>query len=119
MNRKMHLVAGTALFLVFACGAGLFHRINASLLIFGLGAVAAGSLVPDILEPPTSAKHRGFFHCRRLLAFAGAVLFLTAVPVVYIPGLTHLQLFVICSSFFLGYTAHLVADSLTRAGLPR
>jgi hypothetical protein len=118
MNRKVHLGAGTALFLAFACGTGLFHRTSISLLIFGLGAAAAGSLFPDILEPPTSAKHLDFFHCRRSLAFAGAVFVLTTVPVVFVSGLPHLPLFVACSSFFLGYSAHLLADSLTQAGLP-
>jgi hypothetical protein len=117
MNRRVHLAIGIVLFLAYVCGAGLLYRASFFLLIAGACAAAAGSLLPDILEPPTCAKHRGFFHGRRVLAIAGATLLLTALPVLSSSGLPRLSL--LCSSCFsLGYAGHLLADSLTRAGLP-
>jgi membrane-bound metal-dependent hydrolase YbcI (DUF457 family) len=118
MNRQVHLVIGIVLFLVYAHGAGLFYRAAGTLLVFGILAVVAGSLLPDILEPATGARHRGICHGRRALGFAGMAFFLTAIPVLFSPTVPRLSLVFTVSSFFLGYASHLLADSLTRAGLP-
>ncbi|MDP3564844.1 MAG: hypothetical protein Q8R70_10180 [Methanoregula sp.] len=98
--------------------AGLFHQTTGELLVFGIIAAAAGSLLPDILEPPTSAKHRGLFHSGRALKTVAVMFLIAAIPVFFAPGINHFPLVFSTSCFFLGYTAHLLADSLTRAGLP-
>ncbi|MEI7856346.1 MAG: metal-dependent hydrolase [Methanomicrobiales archaeon] len=119
MNRQTHLIIGGVLFLVYACFAGLFHTASGILFIFGFVATAAGSLFPDILEPPTSAHHRGFFHSRRMLKAITVLFLLTAMPALFNTGIPRLLLVFSASCFFLGYAAHLAADSLTRAGLPK
>ena len=119
MNRQMHLIIGGGLFLVYANVAGLFHTASGTLLIFGFVATAAGSLLPDILEPPTSAHHRGFFHSRRVLAAVAILFLLAALPALFDLGSPRFPFVFNASCFFLGYAAHLTADSLTRAGLPK
>jgi hypothetical protein len=48
-----------------------------------------------------------------------ALLFVfTAVPVLMVHSIPHLAGVFACSCFFLGYAGHLLADSVTRAGLP-
>lgn len=118
MNRKGHLVLGLLLFPALIGIAGLFPRINTFLLISGAGAVAAGSIFPDIIEPPTSKRHRGIFHSRRALGGVLAGLALTMTAVVNLPAPSRLPLLFACSAFFFGYATHLLADSLTPSGLP-
>ena len=118
MNRQAHLVTGVVLFLAYVYVAGFFHNTTSQLFIFGIVAVAAGSLFPDVLEPPTSAKHRGICHSWRALKSVSVMFLLTAMPVVSAPGIPHFPLVFSASCFFLGYAAHLLADSVTSAGLP-
>jgi len=118
MNRQVHLVIGVVLFLVYVYVAGFFHSTSPELFAFGIVAVAAGSLLPDVLEPPTSAKHRGICHSWRALKFVTVMFLLTAIPVLFTPGIPRFPLVFSASCFFLGYSAHLLADSVTRAGLP-
>jgi membrane-bound metal-dependent hydrolase YbcI (DUF457 family) len=118
MNRRTHLITGTALFMGYAYAAGLPHHPDSGFFVWGIITTAAGSLLPDILEPPTSAKHRGICHCRRALKSVTLMFLITAVPVLYAPGIAHFPIVFGASCFFLGYAAHLFADSLTRAGLP-
>ena len=118
MKRQAHLVIGVILFLVYGYVAGSFHGSSGELLVLGIAAVAAGSLFPDILEPATSAQHRGIFHSRRALKSVAVIFLLTAIPVLSVPGIPHFPLVFSASCFFLGYSAHLLADSVSRAGLP-
>jgi inner membrane protein len=118
MNRQAHLVIGAVLFLLYLYIAMFFHVISGELFVSGIVAVAAGSLFPDILEPPANARHRGFFHSRRAFKFVSVIFLLPAVPVLFAPGIPHFPLVFSASCFFLGYVSHLLADSLTRAGLP-
>ncbi len=118
MNRQAHLVIGIILVLVYGYVSGSFHGPSGELLVFGIVAVAAGSLFPDILEPATSAQHRGIFHSRRALKCVAPIFLLTAISVLFVPGIPHFPLVFGASCFFLGYSAHLLADSTTRAGLP-
>ncbi len=119
MNRQAHLLVGAALFLTYVYVGAFFHRVSADLFVPGIVAVAAGSLFPDILEPAASAQHRGIFHSWRVLKFIAVIFLLTAIPVLSAPGIPHFPLVFSTSCFLLGYSAHLLADSLTRAGLPR
>lgn len=118
MNRRTHLITGIALFLGYWYVAGPFHETAGELVVCGIIAAAAGSILPDILEPPTSAQHRGICHSRRALKSVIVVFLITAVPVLYAPGIARFPIVFSASCFFLGYAAHLLADSLTRAGLP-
>ena len=121
MNRQTHLLVGIVLFLLCVYGTGLIHHTSGESLILGCIAVLAGSLFPDIIEPPASAKHRGFFHSRRMLKAAAVLFLITALAVMLAPGMPRFPLAssaFTSSGFFLGYATHLAADSLTRAGLP-
>ena len=118
MNRQAHLIIGFIVFLAYHEVTVFFHATSTELLLPGIAAVAAGSLVPDILEPPTSARHRGICHSRLALKSVAVLFLLTAVPVLFAPGIPRFPLVSAASCFFLGYSAHLLADSLTRAGLP-
>ena len=118
MNRRTHLVIGFVLFLCWTRIAGSTHSVSGEVFVIGVIAAAAGSVYPDILEPATNARHRGFFHSRRMLVFATAGFLVTAVTILSTPGMPRLALVFGASSGFLGYSTHLLADSLTRAGLP-
>jgi inner membrane protein len=118
MNRQAHLTIGVVVFLAYYEVTIFFHAVSTELLLSGIVAVAAGSLVPDILEPPTSARHRGICHSRLALKSVAALFLLTAVPVLFAPNIPRFPLVSAASCFFLGYSAHLLADSMTRAGLP-
>jgi len=118
MNRQVHLVIGLGLFLVYLYVTGLFHGPTGELFVFGIIAVTAGSLFPDILEPATSGRHRRIFHSRRVLNVAGMLFLLTGVTVMFARAVPDPAPVFAFSCFFLGYAAHLLADSLTRAGLP-
>ena len=79
---------------------------------FALIMVVLGSIIPDILEPPTNWMHRGLGHSKRALKLTGIIFVLTALIGLFI------SLLYIISSFFLGYAFHLLADSITEVGLP-
>jgi membrane-bound metal-dependent hydrolase YbcI (DUF457 family) len=119
MNRQTHIVIGVVLFLIYLYLTGFFHSPSGELFVFGIFAVAAGSICPDILEPATSAQHRRFFHSWRTLKFVAVFFLITAIPVLFALSVPHFPLVFSGSCFFLGYSAHLLADSTTRAGLPR
>jgi membrane-bound metal-dependent hydrolase YbcI (DUF457 family) len=59
------------------------------------------------------------FHSRRALKSVTVLFLLTAVPVLFAHSMPRSPLIFAASCFFLGYSAHLLADSMTRAGLPR
>jgi len=118
MNRRTHLVIGGILFLAYIYVAGLFNGPAGELFVFGLIAVAAGSLFPDILEPATSGKHRRICHSRRALKLVVVMFLFTAIPAFFAQGIPGFLFVFSASCFFLGYAAHLLADSVTRAGLP-
>jgi membrane-bound metal-dependent hydrolase YbcI (DUF457 family) len=115
MNRRVHLLIGAGLFLLYWYGAVSPRGGSGGLFAAGILAAAFGSLLPDLLEPATNARHRGLFHSRRVLECAVLFFLAAAALTVLAPG-TLLPL--ACSAFLLGYAAHLLADSLTRAGLP-
>ena len=118
MRRRIHLVVGTALFLVYAYILGKVHPESALLLAAGFLGVVAGSAFPDLIEPATNSRHRGLFHSRRILRLTSLLFFATAfLSILRTPVLFSVGAFPV-SCFLLGYASHLLADSLTRAGLP-
>jgi membrane-bound metal-dependent hydrolase YbcI (DUF457 family) len=123
MRRGIHLAIGIGIFFLYSWFIIRFRPDAGALFLFGIVAVAAGSVLPDIVEPAITSHHRGFFHSKGVLA---CTLFVLVVTVLVekdpslLPASSQLsftQLWFI-SSFFLGYAFHLLADSLTPAGLP-
>lgn len=119
MNRQAHLTIGVLLFFIYGYVISFFHVTSFEFLVVGVVADAAGSIFPDLIEPPVSAKHRRICHSRRTLKWVSAIFILTAIMVISAPGIPHFPLVFCSSCFSLGYAAHLLADSLTKAGLPR
>ncbi len=118
MNRRTHVVMGAIAFFLYTYLLTDPATAIDGTRLYGLAAVLAGALLPDILEPATSANHRGFFHSRGV-ARGIAVLFGASVLLSYgFPWLPPGPYAFPASCFFLGYLCHLLADSLTPRGLP-
>ncbi|WP_321504870.1 metal-dependent hydrolase [uncultured Methanoregula sp.] len=118
MNRKVHLISGGILYLAYVYVTGFFHDITPELFVYGIVAVTLGSLFPDIIEPATGARHRRICHSWRALKLMLALFLVLALAISFSPGIPRYPLAFSASCFFLGYAVHLIADSLTRAGLP-
>jgi membrane-bound metal-dependent hydrolase YbcI (DUF457 family) len=119
MNRRVHLVIGLVLFFLYFYFIIIFSVSASMSLLYGIFANMIGSVFPDILEPPSGRMHRRICHSKRALKFSFLAFSLTAFLCLYplsAPGYSVPSF--IASGFFLGYFFHLLADSLTRAGLP-
>jgi len=77
----------------------------------GGAAGAVAGFLPDVLEPPISPNHRGFFHSVPVLA----VLIFAATLLL---GRSKTALLGLFFSFLIGYGSHLWADGNTPQGLP-
>jgi len=119
MNRGLHLAIGLIIFFLYTYVITTIHKSNNMPLLFGFIAIILGSIIPDILEPPTGRMHRRICHSKRALKFTLVSFTLTAFIGLYSSiSPDYFSQFYIASNFFLGYTFHLFADSLTKAGLP-
>jgi hypothetical protein len=119
MNRGVHLAIALIIFFLYSYFLTTINKSDNIPLLFGFIAISIGSIIPDILEPPTSRMHRGVCHSKRALKFTLVSFTIIAVIGIYPTILpNYLSQPYIASNFFLGYTFHLFADSLTRAGLP-
>lgn len=87
--------------------------------IFGVFVVALGSVLPDKLEPANNRNHRGICHSHGALSLITIFFILCALITSSSSTFPNLTLIYFASCFFLGYLFHLLADSLTPAGLPR
>ena len=118
MNSREHVGIGIIAFFAYAWFAGnIVSTINHQWILEAV-AVFVGSLVPDILEPPTSYRHRRLFHSVRVL-FVVIILFAASALVAFgVAFFSDFSAFYIVSCFFLGYMFHLLADSVTPMGLP-
>ncbi len=112
MNKQQHLTIGVVAFFLYTYFIYIIIKISTEAITYAFIAVVLGSIIPDILEPPTSWMHRGLGHSKRALKLTGKIL-ATATLV----GL-FFSTFYIISSFFLGYVFHLLADATTEVGLP-
>ena len=119
MNSGEHTGIGIIVFLIYAYFIGHIAGSINNPWILGIIAVVTGSLIPDILEPATSYRHRGLFHS--VMAFIASVFLFgsTALIAVAIAFFSDFSAFYIASCFFLGYMFHLLADAMTPMGLPR
>ena len=119
MRRTAHLVIGALAFVVFSL---ILHGLRTTVhfpWISGFIVACTGTLAPDILEPATSRRHRGFFHSRGALVLIVPFLCLSSLGTIMFSFFFEATLFYYLSCFLLGYSFHLFADSLTPAGLPR
>ena len=119
MRKGAHLIIGILAFCGYVYLLSLLHATTRELFLLGLFAVVTGSLMRDILEAPTSWRHRGLFHSKRALKCMVGTFGVTAVigvlPSSLIP---HAFLVYGLSYFALGYLCHLLADATTKRGLP-
>jgi hypothetical protein len=119
MRKGAHLIIGILAFLGYAYLISLIRETTSEFFILGLFAVVTGSLMPDILEAPTSWRHRGIFHSKRALkCMVGTFGITAAAGLLPSPLISHAFLVSGISCFALGYLFHLLADSTTKRGLP-
>ena len=118
MRMRTHIVICVVLFPAYAYFFSRIHPMNAILMMYGFFGVALGSVFPDFVEPATTSRHRGLFHSRRALSVTGVLFILSVIIGIFPSGYSDPFPAYPASCFLLGYVSHLLADSLTRAGLP-
>ncbi len=119
MRKGAHLIIGILAFCGYAYLVSFIHETACEVFFLGLFAVVTGSLMPDILEAPTSWKHRGLFHSKRALkCMVGTFGVMAVIGVLPSSLISHASLVYGISCFALGYLSHLLADSTTKRGLP-
>lgn len=118
MRKQTHLVIGALAFLAYTYPLYLFLGLPSGTILIGFFAMAFGSVMPDVLEPARSWSHRGVGHSRRAMKGATELFAVTAVLGLFQVFDPSFSLSYLASAFFLGYAVHLLADSVTPAGLP-
>ena len=118
MRRGVHLAIGLLAFCTYAYLGHFLQDIPQGTLAFGFLAAFAGSILPDLLEPPTSSRHRGFFHSKTVLKVTGIVFCGTAL-LWTLPEASQKTVLFALSTLALGYLLHLAADAITPRGLPK
>ncbi|MEN6443081.1 MAG: metal-dependent hydrolase [Methanoregula sp.] len=119
MNSGEHTGIGIIVFFVYAYFIGhIVSSIN-NQWIWGIIVVVIGSLIPDIIEPATSFRHRRLFHSVGALIVMFFLFGLTALITLVVAFFSEFSGFYLASCFFLGYLFHLLADAITPMGLPR
>lgn len=110
MRNKEHIGLTILIGLVIAT---ILYVIDFEDYIFYMFPMLFTTILPDILEPPTSYTHRQFFHSKRVLTFLSKY----CLVIFFILGLFF--------NFFLylffgvgGYLLHLLGDWTTPMGLP-
>jgi membrane-bound metal-dependent hydrolase YbcI (DUF457 family) len=119
MRSRTHILIG---FIAFIAYSYLIHIVSKTANIpwlYGLVAVVVGSIIPDILEPATNSRHRGTCHSIGELKIMAFLCGITAFVTIKSLFFSHFIIIYLASCFFLGYVFHLLADSITPAGLPR
>jgi membrane-bound metal-dependent hydrolase YbcI (DUF457 family) len=121
MNNREHVFIGIIIFFVYnffnntIINAILHPLIGISIntmWLYGVILAVIGSGIPDILEPAKHWTHRAKFHSKKSLRLSIELFSITAIIGLFFPISYYL------SCLFLGYMFHLIADSITPAGLP-
>ena len=112
MNRDQHVTIGLLFFALYVILLNHLKPLQLDAIIYGGIAAAIFSVVPDMLEPPTSGRHRRFAHSKRVLRNSFLAFLALTVIVFLFPYA------IIIGGALLGYVMHLAADSTTPAGLP-
>lgn len=119
MRREWHIAIGILVFVIYQIIIeGINPTGNFPWLFGGLAAVV-GSVLPDRIESGGGRFHRGWFHSWGMVSFITLIYIVTAVIVFFSPPFSTLIYVYLISCCLLGYVFHLLADSLTRMGLPR
>ncbi len=131
MNKKAHLFGGVVFFFlgsvfIVCIRSGeipseevvlsLFTPFFLPLLTVGFVASIFGAVLPDILDPPFSRKHRRFAHSKVLFMIMLVLYLVTLFSIIYGSIYDILGIWAI-HFFLLGYLSHLIMDSFTPAGL--
>lgn len=111
MRNQVHLLSAFALFL-FITYLFAGEYVRGKHFVIYLVVMLVCSVLPDVLEPPTSRWHRAFFHSKRCLK---GVLVLAIVG--WAIGMRAGNYTLMFAA--LGYLVHLLEDATTKAGLPR
>ena len=121
MNHREHVLIGVVIFFVYnffnntlinTILQPLFGISINTMWLYGVILAVIGSGIPDILEPASHWTHRNKFHSKKTLRLSEGIFSITAIIGLFFPISFYL------SCFFLGYMFHLLADSLTKVGLP-
>ncbi|MHA1222770.1 MAG: hypothetical protein ACTSP3_05850 [Candidatus Heimdallarchaeaceae archaeon] len=117
-NREDHIrtglmIGGPTIFFLLFFSENILSAILQGLL--GLMFLILGSILPDIIEPPTDRFHRATFHSYYTLGITG-VIGLISLVLIFVLGSNIITIIIIALS--LGYFIHLVLDSQTKMGLP-
>jgi inner membrane protein len=118
MRRQTHLLLGAVAFGAYTYTLSLLLPLSSGTMFLGFFAALSGSVMPDVLEPPRDRTHRGFCHSRRAMRGAAELFAVTAILGLFRISDPSFSLSFFASGFFLGYAVHLLADSVTPAGLP-
>jgi hypothetical protein len=121
MNNREHVFIGVIIFFVYnffnntiinAILNPILGILISTMWLYGVILAVIGSGIPDILEPASHWTHRDKFHSKKTLRLSGMIFSITALIGLFFPICFYI------SCFFLGYMFHLLADSLTKVGLP-
>jgi hypothetical protein len=128
MERRVHLVVGSFIFIIYSVIFLAIFSIPYSTMFWGFIITTIGSVIPDLIEPAFHCKHRKFFHSKAFLRYIGTFFLITTLfglltgfYYLYSNSTLFYYLFsysYLISCFSLGYTVHLIADSTTKMGLP-
>src|SRR5665811_315548 len=86
MNRKEHMAIGIMAFIAYKVLVHLMVKISDDPVLYALLAVVLGSILPDILEPPTSWMHRGVYHSKRTLKSIEKIFVVTVFIGILVPA---------------------------------
>ena len=79
-----------------------------------IGSSVIGGIIPDILDPPFTKRHRRYAHSKILFFIFIILLGITSILIL----IQNLNLILWTIYYFLiGYISHLILDSITPAGL--
>lgn len=115
MNKEEHFIIGIFSFIFYFLIINLviLSAPGKDIISLGILSTIAGSIIPDILEPPKHWTHRNKYHSKTYMKKATKLFIALTVIAILVP------VFMIMSGFFLGYITHLLADSTTTVGLPK
>lgn len=92
----------------------IFIKIHPLIFLIMIVASITGGIMPDILDPPFTKRHRRYAHSKILLLL---FLIITLITIVLIFLNRDRLILWLIYYFLIGYISHLILDSFTPAGL--
>jgi membrane-bound metal-dependent hydrolase YbcI (DUF457 family) len=118
-NRLEHLQTPFILIIIIIFVGFYFHKMDAASIMvkWGIVPLLLGAVLPDILNPPTSYRHRTWAHMKRLVK---PLLWILLISLIASVIFWFFQFYwpIVSLFFAIGYSSHLALDSLTPMGLP-